>query len=186
MLHKGRLGPHSIAIQPKGKQELTISQLKNHWKQMLLDHKMLFELLRCTCVEYDRSSGNRVVADDEWWERKIMENPKNEGFKNKDMGEICDRYSRLFRDTFDSSKYVFTLTNLLRRRFGMQNDSDSDQVTDCLPLPLESSSSSDELDIDRSNASKARSSKRSGSKRKSTSSLEKGRKNMGHVRSRLQ
>lgn len=115
-----------------------------------------------------------------------QENPKYERFKNKDMGEICDRYSRLFRDTFDSSKYVFTLTNLLRRRFGMQNDSDSDQVTDCLPLPLESSSSSDELDIDRPNASKARSSKRSGSKHKSTSRWEKGRKNMGHVRSRLQ
>lgn len=99
---------------------------------------------------------------------------KYDRFKNKDMGEIFNRYSRLFGDTFDSSKYAFTPTKLSQRGFDMHDDGDSDQVANCYPVPLESSSSSGELDIGRSNTSKARSSKRSSSKRKPTSHSEKG------------
>lgn len=113
----------------------------------------------------------------------MQENPKYGRFKNKDVEEVYDWYSCLVGDIFDSSKYAFTLTKLSWSEFSMCDDSDSDQVADRLPLPLESNSFSDEPDIDRSNALKARSSKRSGSKHKSTSRWEKGRKNMGHVRS---
>ncbi|CAI9762616.1 unnamed protein product [Fraxinus pennsylvanica] len=55
----------------------------------------------------------------------------------------------------------------------------SDQVADRLPVPLESSSSSDEPKIGNSTARKSRSSRRSGSKRKSTSHSEKGKKKYG-------
>lgn len=109
----------------------------------------------------------------------MQENPKYGRFKNKDVEEVYDWYSCLVGDIFDSSKYAFTLTKLSWSEFSMCDDSDSDQVADRLPLSLESSSFSDEPDIGHSNASKARSSKCSDNRRKSTSRLEKGKKIWG-------
>lgn len=91
-----------------------------------------------------------------------LENPKHDRFKNKDVGQIYDRYSRLIGDIIYFTKYVLALTKLSRRGFGMHDDRDSDQVPDHLPLPLESSFYSDDLKIGHSNASKKRSSKGSG------------------------
>lgn len=63
----------------------------------------------------------------------------------------------------------------------MHGNNDSDQVADHLPVPLESSSSSDDPATGHSNALKEWSSKHSEEKRKSTQARKKARKNMGHA-----
>ncbi|KAL2532136.1 Uncharacterized protein Adt_05487 [Abeliophyllum distichum] len=38
---------------------------------MRQEYKHLYELLRCMCIEYNQRD-NVIVADDDWWERKVM------------------------------------------------------------------------------------------------------------------
>ncbi|XP_022848953.1 L10-interacting MYB domain-containing protein-like [Olea europaea var. sylvestris] len=48
----------------------TKQQLRNHWDAMRRTYRRLFDLLKGSGVEYNKSTG-RVVASEEWWNRKI-------------------------------------------------------------------------------------------------------------------
>lgn len=72
----------------------TITQLKNYWTKLRMEPKYLFELLRCTGIEYHSGTGT-IVAPEHWWEAKIKENRKYAKYKNRDCSEIYDTYGKL-------------------------------------------------------------------------------------------
>ncbi|CAA2992600.1 Hypothetical predicted protein [Olea europaea subsp. europaea] len=51
-------------------QDWTISQLKNYWGKLRTDHKLLFELLKSTGIQYQSKIG-RIIGPEHWWEAKI-------------------------------------------------------------------------------------------------------------------
>ncbi|CAI9786124.1 unnamed protein product [Fraxinus pennsylvanica] len=155
----------------------TTSQMKNYWNKLRTDHKLLFELLRCTGIEY-RSGTGRIHAPDHWWEAKIMENPKYAKFKNFNCTEIYDTYSRLFGDTGDSTKYALSLTKLSQRGFDLGTDSDREYGGDKFPINAEATDSSGSPVEGRANSSMNIFAHHSGDKRKTKHRKGKAKKKM--------
>lgn len=49
----------------------TTAQLKNYWAVMRTEHKLLFELLQCTGIQYGLNNRGIIEASDWWWEQKL-------------------------------------------------------------------------------------------------------------------
>ncbi|CAI9779759.1 unnamed protein product [Fraxinus pennsylvanica] len=155
----------------------TVSQMKNYWNKLRTDHKCLFELLRCTGIEY-RSGTGRIHAPDHWWEAKIKENPKYAKYRNINCSEIYDTYGRLFGDTGDSTKYALSPTKLSQRGFDLGTDSDREYEGDKFPINAEATDSSGSPVEGRAASSMNISGRSSGEKRKNKNRKGKSKKKM--------
>ncbi|CAA2974051.1 Hypothetical predicted protein [Olea europaea subsp. europaea] len=121
----------------------TITELKNHWGAMRIDHKPLFEFLQCTGIACSVSTRGKIDAPKWWWKQKIKENPRYGKFKDNDNTKIYHKYSRLFGGSCDSMKYALTPTKLSQRGFDLGANTDSDDPNDTLPINVETTDSSD-------------------------------------------
>ncbi|CAI9781252.1 unnamed protein product [Fraxinus pennsylvanica] len=155
----------------------TTTQMKNYWNKLRTDHKLMFELLRCTEIEY-RSGTGRIHTADHWWEAKIKENPKYAKYRNFNCSEIYDTYGRLFGDTGDSTKYALSPTKLSHRGFDLGTDSDREYGGDKLPINAEATDSSGSPVEGRTNSSMNISAHHSGDKRKTKHRKGKAKKKM--------
>ncbi|XP_022851998.1 uncharacterized protein LOC111373662 [Olea europaea var. sylvestris] len=144
-------------------------------------YRRLFDLLKGTGVEYNESTG-RVVASEEWWNRKIRENKDYREFKDKDVSEIYVRYRTLFGDSYDGEKYAVTPTKLCRTGFGLFEDSALEDTRDAIPVDEESSGSSDEAEQMVGGSRFNVSDTTSGGKRKSSDATRRGKKKKSSAR----
>nr|XP_016494046.1 PREDICTED: uncharacterized protein LOC107813309 isoform X3 [Nicotiana tabacum] len=72
--------------------------MKNHWDYIKGEWTLFKQLMRGeTGLGWDATK-NTIMADDDWWERKIKENAKYKKFRNKDLSLIWFRYDALFAD----------------------------------------------------------------------------------------
>ncbi|CAI9765258.1 unnamed protein product [Fraxinus pennsylvanica] len=126
----------------------TTTQMKNYWNKLRTDHKLLFELLRCTGIEYCSGTG-RIHAADHWWDAKVKENPKYAKYRNFDCSEIYDTY-----------------------------DSDREYGGDKLPINAEATDSSGSPVEGRTHSSMNISAHHSGDKRKNRQRKGKAKKKM--------
>ncbi|XP_022871667.1 uncharacterized protein LOC111390790 [Olea europaea var. sylvestris] len=170
----------------------TKQQLLNHWDAMRRQHKPLSELLK-----------GRIVASEEWQMRNaifsahmllncvlhkqkplhsaLTKNKEYKDFKDRDVSDIYIRYSLLLGDSYSSEKYAITVIKLCRTGFKCFEDSAPEDHRDVILVEGEGSGSSDKGD---GNGSKSMSISRpkSGDKRKSSTSKQRGKKK--HVSTR--
>ncbi|CAA2976285.1 Hypothetical predicted protein [Olea europaea subsp. europaea] len=112
LLHKG--WQHIAEIFNKSvEKNWTTSQMKNYWEKLQEQHKHLFELLRCTGIEY-RSDTGTIVAPEYWWESKIKENLKYAKYKHMYCSEIYDIYGKQFDNIEDSTNIRTNLASIAR------------------------------------------------------------------------
>ncbi|XP_049375184.1 L10-interacting MYB domain-containing protein-like [Solanum verrucosum] len=73
-------------------------QMKNHWDGMKAEWTLFKQLMRGdTSIGWDATK-NTIMADDDWWKRKIKEDVRYRKFRNKDLSLIWFRYDALFSD----------------------------------------------------------------------------------------
>ncbi|XP_060189259.1 uncharacterized protein LOC132618217 [Lycium barbarum] len=73
-------------------------QMKNHWDNMKKDWILFKKLMRGeTGLGWDATK-NTIMADDDWWERKIKEDDRYNKFRKIDLSLIWYRYNALFSD----------------------------------------------------------------------------------------
>ncbi|CAA2972917.1 Hypothetical predicted protein [Olea europaea subsp. europaea] len=144
---------------------------------MKTDHKLLMELLRCSGIHYELNSGDRIEADDWWWEQKIKKNLKYDKFRYNDNSEIFHTYGKLFGATQDSTKYALTPTKLSQHVLDVSSDCDTQaDFNDMLPINAETTNSSDGLVEGRLNSSMDISVGRSCKKRRGKQAQGRGKK----------
>ncbi|KAH0724993.1 hypothetical protein KY284_000858 [Solanum tuberosum] len=72
--------------------------MKNHWDGMKAEWTLFKQLMRGdTGIGWDATK-NTIMADDDWWKRKIKEDVRYRKFRNKDLSLIWFRYDALFSD----------------------------------------------------------------------------------------
>ncbi|CAA2964967.1 Hypothetical predicted protein [Olea europaea subsp. europaea] len=101
---------------------------------MRTEHKLLFELLQCTGIQYGLNNRGIIEASDWWWEQKLKENPKYEKFKDYDNKEIYHTYIKLFGASKDSTKYALTSTKLLQCGLDLSSNSNEEDGNDTKPI----------------------------------------------------
>ncbi|CAA3021622.1 Hypothetical predicted protein [Olea europaea subsp. europaea] len=146
-----------------------------------MDHKLLFELLKSTGIQYQSKIGT-INGPEHWWEAKIKENRKYAKYNNMNCSEIYDTYGKLFGDVGDSTKYTLCPSKLSQRGFDLSTDSDKDDEGDKLPINAEGTDSSDSPIAYRANPSMNIFGNRNGDKRKNRHGKDKGKRKKYGVR----
>ncbi|KAM3382616.1 hypothetical protein P3S68_008191 [Capsicum galapagoense] len=76
--------------------------MKNHWDDLKAEWTLCKHMIRGEIgLEWDAAK-NTILANYEWWERKIKENVQYKKFMNKDLSLIWHRYDALFTDVIAS------------------------------------------------------------------------------------
>nr|GMD88212.1 Myb/SANT-like DNA-binding domain protein [Ipomoea batatas] len=83
------------------KRKIAHRSLKNKWDAMKKEWRTWKQLKREeTCLGWDPST-HKISGSDEWWEKKIKENPKYKKFRNKSIDPAMDDlWSKLFEDSY--------------------------------------------------------------------------------------
>ncbi|CAA3032043.1 Hypothetical predicted protein [Olea europaea subsp. europaea] len=140
-----------------------------------MDHKLLFELLKSTGIQYQSKIGT-INGPEHWWEAKIKENRKYAKYKNMNCSEIYDTYGKLFDEEGDSTKYALSPSKLSQQGFDLGTDSDKDDRGDKLLINAEGTDSRDSLVAYRANSSMNIFENRNRDKRKNRHGKDKGKR----------
>ncbi|OIT03474.1 hypothetical protein A4A49_57419 [Nicotiana attenuata] len=73
---------------------------------------------------------NTIMADDDWWERKIKENAKYKKFRNKDLSLIWFRYDALFADVVATGERARAANQEQSSGIGLNLDEEGINVID--------------------------------------------------------
>ncbi|XP_016482717.1 uncharacterized protein LOC107803490 isoform X2 [Nicotiana tabacum] len=81
-----------------------------------------------TCLGWDATK-NMIMADDDWWERKIKENAKYKKFRNKDLS-LTWFYDALFADVVATGERACAANQEQSSGIGLNLDEEGINVID--------------------------------------------------------
>ncbi|XP_059310008.1 L10-interacting MYB domain-containing protein-like [Lycium ferocissimum] len=102
-------------------------QMKNHWDNMKKDWILFKKLMRGeTGLGWDATK-NTIIADDDWWERKIKDDRYNK-FRKIDLSFVWYRYDALFSDIVATGERARTANQ--EQMSGIGVDLDEEGIND--------------------------------------------------------